>query len=208
MVDVSFFMHPSLLARRGRVPLVHSCVLALAGDRSFSIAELARMKDACLSDCPSTRLAPQQHVLTRNAPVVLPLSRQFCTGEFKRGGRALGYKGCGFHRVIKEFMIQGGDFVTGDGRGCQSIYGDSFADESFALKHTSAGLLSMANSGPDSNGCQFFITCAPCEWLDDKHVVFGKVIEGMLAVRKLEAVVTGANNKPKVPCVITECGEY
>jgi len=86
--------------------------------------------------------------------------------------------------------------------------GTRFADENFVGKHTGPGLLSMANSGPNTNGSQFFITCAKTEWLDDKHVVFGRVIdEGMLIVRKLEAVATGQNNKPKLPCVITQCGE-
>ena len=105
-------------------------------------------------------------------------------------------------------MIQGGDFIKGDGTGALSIYGSRFADENFQGSHTGAGLLSMANSGANSNGCQFFITCAKCDWLDSKHVVFGRVIgDGMLIVRKLESVTTGQNNKPKFPCVITECGE-
>ena len=89
-----------------------------------------------------------------------------------------------------------------------SIYGSKFADESFALRHTGPGLLSMANSGPDSNGCQFFLTCAPADWLDGKHVVFGRVLgEGLLTLRKLEHVAVGANNKPRLPCVISQCGE-
>ncbi len=90
-----------------------------------------------------------------------------------------------------------------------SIYGDTFEDENFTMKHTHAGLLSMANNGKNTNGCQFFITCAPCEWLDNKHVVFGKVADSasMLVVRKIENVPTGVNNKPKIPVTITECGE-
>ncbi len=106
-------------------------------------------------------------------------------------------------------MIQGGDFLKGDGTGCISIYGSKFADESFALKHTGPGLLSMANSGPDSNGCQFFVTCAKTEWLDGKHVVFGRVLgEGLLTLRKLENVSTaGANNKPRLACVVAQSGE-
>jgi peptidyl-prolyl isomerase H (cyclophilin H) len=133
--------------------------------------------------------------------------RQLCTGEFRKGGKPVGYKGCAFHRVIKGFMIQGGDFLRGDGSGCTSIYGDAFADENFALKHVGPGLLSMANSGANSNGCQFFMTCDACDWLDGKHVVFGKVVDGMLCVRKVENVPVGANSKPKLPIVITECGE-
>jgi len=133
--------------------------------------------------------------------------RQFCTGEMKKNSQSMGYKGCPFHRVIKDFMIQGGDFIKGDGTGCMSIYGDKFPDENFTLMHTAPGMLSMANSGANTNGCQFFITCTKCDWLDKKHVVFGKVIDGMLTIRKVEAVLVGPNSKPKLPCMIAECGE-
>ncbi|KAK7836366.1 peptidyl-prolyl cis-trans isomerase cyp22 [Quercus suber] len=123
-------------------------------------------------------------------------------------GLPVGYKGCQFHRVIKDFMIQAGDFLKGDGSGCVSIYGHKFEDENFVAKHTGAGLLSMANSGPGTNGCQFFITCAKCDWLDNKHVVFGRVLgDGLLVVRKIENVAAGPNNRPKLACVIAECGE-
>ncbi|KAA0202001.1 hypothetical protein HAZT_HAZT009676 [Hyalella azteca] len=102
--------------------------------------------------------------------------RQLCTGEMRRDGVPVGYKGAPFHRVIKDFMIQGGDFVR-------------------------------ANSGRDTNGCQFFITCAKCDFLDGKHVVFGKVIDGLLVMRKIENVPTGPNNKPKISVVISQCGQ-
>ncbi|KAL8571169.1 hypothetical protein ACOMHN_010630 [Nucella lapillus] len=134
--------------------------------------------------------------------------RQFCTGEYRKDGVPIGYKGCIFHRVIKDFMVQGGDFVNADGTGLTSIYGGRpFADERFSYKHTGPGILSMANSGKDSNGCQFFITCAKCDFLDDKHVVFGRVIDGLLVLRKIENVPTGPNNKPKIPIIISQCGE-
>ncbi|KAK3104557.1 hypothetical protein FSP39_004962 [Pinctada imbricata] len=133
--------------------------------------------------------------------------RQFCTGEYRKDGVPQGFKGAIFHRVIKDFMVQGGDFVNGDGTGISSIYGGAFADENFSMKHTSAGILSMANSGKDTNGCQFFITCAKCDFLDGKHVVFGKVIDGLLVLRKIENVPTGPNNKPKIAVLISECGE-
>uniref|UniRef100_A0AC34QL44 Peptidyl-prolyl cis-trans isomerase n=1 Tax=Panagrolaimus sp. JU765 TaxID=591449 RepID=A0AC34QL44_9BILA len=133
--------------------------------------------------------------------------RQFCTGEYKRDGVPVGYKNSQFHRVIKDFMIQGGDFVNGDGTGMCSIYGTKFQDENFVMKHTEPGMLSMANAGPGTNGCQFFITCAKTDFLDGKHVVFGRVIDGLLTVRKIENVPTGTHNKPSIPIVVEQCGE-
>ena len=108
-------------------------------------------------------------------------------------------------------MIQGGDFLNHDGTGKTSIYnGTSFADENFTHLHDKPGMLSMANSGPNTNGSQFFITCQKCDWLDRKHVVFGKVLDdvSMLTVRKCEAVpVVGGKGKPRIPLKIVQCGE-
>mmetsp|Transcript_9921 Transcript_9921/g.9648 ORF Transcript_9921/g.9648 Transcript_9921/m.9648 type:complete len:183 (-) Transcript_9921:163-711(-) len=142
-------------------------------------------------------------------PKTVENMRQFCTGECTKNNVAIGFKNSSFHRVIKGFMLQGGDFVNGDGTGRISIYGDSFHDENFILKHTGPGLLSMANSGVNTNGCQFFLTCAKCDWLDNKHVVFGKCLneESLLVLRKIENVPTGQGNKPKIPIDITESGE-
>ncbi|KAJ3123942.1 hypothetical protein HK098_001531 [Nowakowskiella sp. JEL0407] len=133
--------------------------------------------------------------------------RQLCTGEYLKNGIPQGYKNTHFHRIIKDFMIQSGDFLNNDGTGTFSIYGETFADENFTLKHSGPGLLSMANQGPNTNGCQFFLTCAKCEWLDGKHVVFGRLVDGLLTLRKIENVPTGPNNRPKVPVLIAECGE-
>ncbi|XP_067042063.1 peptidyl-prolyl cis-trans isomerase D-like [Acropora muricata] len=137
--------------------------------------------------------------------------RSLCVGDKGNGpvtGKPLHFKGSTFHRIIKDFMIQGGDFGNHDGTGGESIYGEKFEDENFELKHDEPGLLSMANSGPNTNGSQFFITCVPTPHLDGKHVVFGKVLKGMSVVRELEKTpVYADDSKPVKPCVIYECGE-
>jgi peptidylprolyl isomerase len=162
--------------------------------------------DITIADKPAGRVTFE--LFADAAPKTAENFRALCTGEKGVGkqGKPLHYKGCRFHRIIQQFMCQGGDFTRGNGTGGESIYGDKFKDEAFTHKHTTPGLLSMANAGPNTNGSQFFITTVATPWLDGKHVVFGKVVDGMDVVRAMEAAGSrdGATSKD---VVVADCGE-
>mmetsp|Transcript_6023 Transcript_6023/g.12262 ORF Transcript_6023/g.12262 Transcript_6023/m.12262 type:complete len:176 (+) Transcript_6023:83-610(+) len=165
--------------------------------------------DITIGGAPAGRL--EMELYADAVPKTAENFRALCTGEKGTGssGKPLHYKGCGFHRVIPQFMCQGGDFTRGNGTGGESIYGNKFEDESFAGKagkHTGFGCLSMANAGPNTNGSQFFICTADTPWLDGKHVVFGKLTAGDDVLRAMEAVGSGSGSTSK-SVVIADCGQ-
>jgi len=147
-------------------------------------------------------------LFTDTTPKTCENFRALCTGEKGQGtmGKPLHYKGSTFHRCIKNFMLQGGDFTEGNGTGGESIYGAKFADENFKCKHDQPYLLSMANAGPGTNGSQFFITTTETPHLDGKHVVFGRVVEGIELVKTIENMEMNGST-PKEPIMIADCGE-
>lgn len=195
-------------------PMVTGLLAALfasSGAQAQDSIDKAKVTKKCAFEVQIGKEKPETIVIGVFGDVVPKTAANFmalCTGEKGKGksGVPLSYTGSKFHRIIPQFMLQGGDFTRGDGTGGESIYGEKFPDENFKLKHEGPGVLSMANAGPNTNGSQFFITTVKTPWLDGRHVVFGKVIEGLEVVKKIEAQGS-ESGKPKTDVTIIKASE-
>ncbi|KAJ8609028.1 hypothetical protein CTAYLR_008709 [Chrysophaeum taylorii] len=201
-----------LWSRRSAIALAMCVVGAIAAKKKSSKAsDLEKVTtqvyfDMSIGGEPAGRIV--MGLFGNTVPKTAENFRALATCEKGTGksGKPLCYKGSKFHRIIPDFMLQGGDFTHGTGTGGESIYGTKFQDENFKIKHTKPGYLSMANAGKDTNGSQFFITTVKTSWLDGKHVVFGKVLEGMDVVKAIERIGS-QSGKPKKPVVVEDSGE-
>eukprot|EP00392_Amoebophrya_sp_AT5.2_P005655 g5664.t1 len=184
-------------------------MLAFSHRRAFAAAAAVNPRvyfDVSIGGSKAGRILME--LFSDTTPKTAENFRSLCVGDKGTGksGKPLHFKGSKFHRIIPNFMCQGGDFTRGNGTGGESIYGSTFRDENFKLRHDRPGLLSMANAGPNTNGSQFFITTVPTPHLDGAHCVFGEVLEGMDVVKKMEG--QGDNSgRPKAKIVIDDCGE-
>ncbi len=190
------------------LPCISSLALAKAESKEASSANPRCFFDVSIDNKPAGRIVMELYADT--VPKTAKNFLEICKGEKNEANKeGLSYKNSVFHRIIPQFMLQGGDITAGNGTGGKSIYGEKFADENLDTsvhKHSGPGILSMANAGPNTNGSQFFITTVATPWLDGHHVIFGKVVEGLDVVTKIEAVGSQSGT-PSKPVKVTASGE-